>query len=189
MAGWLIGIVVAIFFIRLEASILTWFLKRSFKNQLFWIFGISIFFLFLGGVFVFILRHWEMPGDWIRNAADDLAGKNETILSSIGLGAVAGNTGGFLGVALGALLMHRKGGFNTGGNGWKRVLRSVAGLVVFFVLYEAFQLTAPDQTRDFLYSIWRFGGFFAISISAIWLIPLILIRINLLAPRKGDLAN
>ena len=135
LAGWLIGIIVVILFFRLESKFLTWFLGQKFNQQLLLICGISIFFLLLGGLFVFILRNWEMPAEWIRNSADDLAGRDETILSSIGLGAVAGNTGGFMGVALGALLSHRSGGFDARGKGWKRFLRSVAGLLIFFMLY------------------------------------------------------
>lgn len=179
LAGWLIGISIAILFFRVELQVITWFLGRQFNHQLILISGISIFFLLLGGIFVLILRNWEVPAEWIRNSADDLDGKGETILSSIGLGAVAGNTGGFMGVALGALFMHRNGGFDAQGTGWKRLLRSVAGLVIFFALYGIFMFTSPDQAKVVLYSIWRFSGFFVISFSAIFLLPLLFKRINM----------
>ena len=182
LAGWIIGILITIFFIRLETSVLTWFLSRKFQNQLLVISGITILFIFLGGIFVFLLRNWEVPAEWIRNAADDLDGTDEMIRYSIGMGSVAGNTGGFMGAAMGGLLLHRKGGFDPGGIGWKRVLRSVAGLLLFFIIYEIIMLTSPEQTNVVLYPVWRFGGFFVISISAIWLIPLILMRVNLLTP-------
>ena len=184
LAGWAIGIIMLILFIRFESNFLSWFLNRKFKWQLLIISGISTLLLILGGIFVFILRDWEMPAEWIFNAMDDLAGVDETILFSIGFGYVAGYTGSFLGVGLGALLNHRRGGFEVRGLWWKRILRSAAGLAVFLALYGIFMVTAPDQAREALYSIWRFSGFFVISFSAIFLVPLLLMRINLLEPGK-----
>lgn len=181
LLGWAIGILVLLSFFRYEPKVLLWFLGKKFATQLIVISGIAILILILGGVFVFILQGWEMPAEWIRNAADDMAGSNESILSSIGMASVAGNAGGFFGVALGALLSHRYGGFDAGGTMWKRLLRSVVGLMFFLALYGIVILTSPDQTREVLYSIWRFTGFFAISFSTIFLIPCLFIRLNLLS--------
>lgn len=173
LSGWLFGIVVLILFAYFEKKILTFFLKRKFFIQLTWIGAITIFMLALGGVFVYLLKNWEMPMEWISNAADDLAGMNESILSSVGMAAVAGNAGGFLGVALGALLSHRKGGFDTRGSIWKRLLRSVAGIISLLALYGMIMWIAPDETRDVAFSIWRFFGFFLISFFTIFLLPLL----------------
>ena len=184
LAGWLMGIVVLVIFFRLESKLLTWFLKRKFSTQLILLFSISSLILILGAVFVILLRNWEMPFDWIRNSADDLAGRDETILTSVGLSAVAGNAGGFLGVTLGALFSHRSGGFNERGTGGIRLLRSIAGLLIFIALYGIIQFISPDQTKAVLYSIWRFSGFFALSFSAIFLAPLLFMRMNLVTPSK-----
>jgi len=184
LLGWVIGILVLTSFFRYESKVLRWFLGQKFYRQLILISGISILILVIGCVFVIILKDWEMPSEWIRNASDDLAGSNESILMSIGMASVAGNTGGFFGVALGALLSHRYGGFDAGGTAWKRLLRSVAGLIIFFALYGIVMLTSPDQTREILYSIWRFMGFFTISFSTIFLVPRLFIKINLLSQLK-----
>ena len=81
--------------------------------------------------------------------------------------------------------MHRNGGFEVSGLWWKRLMRSVAGLIIFFTLYGIFMWTAPDQTKVALYSIWRFSGFFVISFSVIFLVPLLFRRINMLTKLKG----
>lgn len=180
LAGWLIGIVVLVLYAQFEGKILRWFLSRRYSVQLLFLGGITLLIVILGAVFVFQLKDWKMPLEWIRNAADDLAGSDETILSSIGMGAVAGNAGGFLGAALGALLSHRKGGFDAGGPAWKRILRSVAGLLIFLPLYASIMWIAPDESSDLIYSIWRFGGFFVMSFFAIFLLPLLFRRIRLL---------
>ena len=179
LSGWLAGLFVLILFVKYERKILLWFMGRRFLIQLLWIAAMTIVILILGAVFVYLLRDWEMPLEWISNAADDLAGKDETILNPVGMESVAGNAGGFLGVALGALLMHSKGGFDTGGLAWKRLLRSVAGLLIFIALYALIMWTEPDEARQLLYSFWRFSGFFMLSFFAIFLFPLIFRRLLL----------
>ena len=186
LLGWAIGILVLILFVRYESKVLRWFLDQKFTNQLILISGISILILIIACVFVFILKDWEMPSEWIRNAAYDLAGKNESILSSIGMASVAGNAGGFFGVALGALLSYRQGGFDAGGTLWKRLLRCLVGLMILLALYGIFMLTSPDQKKEVLYSVWRFGGFFVISFSTLFLVPRFFIRMKLLSPEKGS---
>lgn len=181
LAGWLIGMLVLILFSRFEEKVLNWFLKRSFPGQLILIFASSILIWFLGALVLSGLKDWEMPVEWILNSADDLAGRDESILSSLGYAAAAGNSGGFLGVALGAVLMHRRGGFDTGGAGWKRLLRSVSGLLLLAAMYGIYHLTLPDSDRELMFSIWRFSGFFILSFSTIFLIPSIFIRVNLLS--------
>jgi len=186
LAGWAIGLLIAFLMIRYESPFLKWFLSRKFRNQLVFIFGLSAFILILGGAFVYLLNNWEMPVEWIRNSEDDLAGTGETIASSMGMGAVAGNAGGFLGVALGGLLSHRRGAFKATGLGWKRLLTSVSGLLIFFGLYVCIMLIAPDQAQGTLFSIWRFIGFFLLSFTVIFLVPHLFIRINLLTSSKSS---
>ena len=94
---------------------------------------------------------------------------------------MAGNSGGFLGAALGALFSHRQGGFNPGGSFWKRLLRSVAGLALLAVLYGLLEAISPDEARDLMVSLWRFSGFFLISFSAIFLLPLLFKKAGLSA--------
>jgi len=184
--GWLTGVFVLIVFYSAEAKVLAWFLNLRFSSQLLLIGGVSALILIIGGVFVFILRDWEMPALWIRNSSVYFIGGNETIDFSIGMDAIAGNAGAFLGTALGAILSHRKGGFDTSGSLWKRILRSISGLVICGALYGILMQITPEQTKFVLYSTWRFCGFFVISFSVIFLVPLFLMRFQLLSPLKGS---
>jgi membrane-associated phospholipid phosphatase len=184
--GWLIGVFVVIVFIRAEARVLAWFLNLRFGSQLLLIGGISSLILLIGGVFVYIFQNWEMPASWIRNSSLYFLDGNETIRFSIGMDAIAGNAGAFLGTAMGAILSHRKGGFDTAGSLWQVVLRSITGLVICSALYGILLLTTPEQTKLVLYSTWKFSGFLVISFSAIFLVPHFLMRIKLLSPIKGS---
>ena len=185
LIGWLIGLVVVLIFFRFEKKVLTWFLNKKLSSQLFLISLISALILILGGIFVIINQHWEMPIQWISNSSAYFTSGNETILFSIGIESVAGNAGAFMGTAMAAILSHRQGGFDAGGKVWKRVLRSVTGLLIFFALYGILMLSTPDQAKVVLYSAWKFSGFFVISFSAIYLVPLLFMRIHLISPMKG----
>ena len=181
IVGWLLGIAMIICILRFESAVVSWLQNLKLIYQLLIVITFSILIILLGLFFVLMLDNREMPADWIRNSADDLAGRDETILSSIGMASVAGNAGGFLGVALGALLSHRNGGFDAHGTVWKRLLRSVAGLIFFFGLYAIVMWISPDQSKEVLHAIWRFSGFFIISFSTIFLVPRFFIRVNLLS--------
>lgn len=172
ITGWLTGMVILILFARFEQIFISWFLDRTFSRQLMLIGGISAGILLLGAVILYFTRDWEMSLVWISNAADDLTGHDESILISRGMSAVAGNSGGFLGVALGALFMHRSGGFELGGT-WMRMLRSAAGLILLTALYFLLTLIEPDPENDLLAAAWRFSGFLVISFFSIFLLPLL----------------
>jgi membrane-associated phospholipid phosphatase len=179
LAGWLIGIIVIILFVQFESKVVSLLESLRIGYQLFFVFGVSMLFLLLGGILVFMFQNWEMPVEWIRNASLYLTGENETTLSSISMEAIASNAGGFMGAAMGAILIRRKGGFDAGGILWKRLIRSITGIVLILLLYLTIKMIAPDQEEVLLYSMWRFAGFFIILFSEIFLIPLLFIRINL----------
>jgi membrane-associated phospholipid phosphatase len=182
--GWVIGIGIVVLFIRREKAFLNWFLGLKLINQVLVITGTTLSIIILGGIFVFMHRNWQMPSDWLLQSADDFAGRDETILHSQGMGAVAGNAGGFFGASLGALFSYLMGGFDSRGSGWTKILRSLIGLLILSVLYGVFDRFSPEQSMDWLISIWRFGGYFAISFSALFLVPIILMRMKLLTPMK-----
>ncbi|MGW8315897.1 MAG: phosphatase PAP2 family protein [Bacteroidales bacterium] len=175
LAGWLTGIVVLVLFSRYEEKFLSWFLGLKFSVQILWLMGITAGIFLLGAVSVLVTRGWEMPPEWIGHAADELAGTGESILGSRGLVAVAGNCGGFLGAALGALFIHRRGGFDPGGP-WMRLLRSVTGLILLTGIYFIFLLISPDPENDMREAAWRFSGFFVISLVTLYLYPLLFDR-------------
>jgi membrane-associated phospholipid phosphatase len=181
LLGWMIGILLLVLFSVYEARVLTWFLSRRFSTQLWWISGCSVLLLLPGVAWVHFFKDWEMPLEWILNSADDLAGTDESILTSLNLSALAGNAGGFLGVSLGALLCHRRGGFDPGGKAWKRMLRTLLGIAVLAGIYGIFAGFSPGQAQELLYSVWQFSGFFLISFSAIYLLPLAFKKLRLIS--------
>ncbi|MFC2115778.1 phosphatase PAP2 family protein [Bacteroidota bacterium] len=179
IVGWLIGIVLIILFLRFESSVLIWLGKLKLFKQLLFVLACSMLIFLLGSIFVLMLNSWEMPFDWIRNASAYLP-VDRAGLMSYGMASVTGNTGSFLGVTMGAILIHRKGNFNVAGLWWIRLLRIVLGLICLVLLYTGLQLISPDTNLPFLYAGWRFLGFYFIAISAVYILPLLFTRLNLL---------
>ena len=183
LLGWLIGIVVIICFMKSETFVLSWLNKLRISYQLIFVLGCSVFIFLAGSLFVFLLRAWEMPADWIRNASFYLP-LDKGILESYGLASVAGNTGSFLGVTMGAILINRREIFISGGIWWIRLIRSAIGLVCLVSLFLGLQVISPDKGLQVQYAAWKFIGFYLIAFSAVFLIPRLFIRLNLLHLRS-----
>jgi membrane-associated phospholipid phosphatase len=178
VAGWMTGIALLVIVVRAEHRVISWFLKQQFTAQLLLLTGSTLLILVLGILIGWLWRNWEIPLEWIRNSEQKLGDPGESILTSVGLGAVAGNAGGFLGVSLGALLYHRKGWFSCGGRLWKRIIRSLGGLLMLFGLFLLLLWISPEESSILWYPVWRFGGFFLLAISTVYGIPRIFSRIQ-----------
>jgi sterol desaturase/sphingolipid hydroxylase (fatty acid hydroxylase superfamily) len=96
------------------------------------------------------------------------------------MASIAGNAGGFLGVAMGAILMDRAGRFQVEGSWWIRLLRIVLGLACMFLLYAGMQKIAPGESDFLMYATWRFLGFYLISFLAVYFLPMLFIRLKLM---------
>ncbi len=179
ITGWTIGIIVLICFIRLEEKISTWIKGISVSLQLLFVLGISILILLAGIMILIFTCQWQMPGQWIGNAAPYLS-LETNLLRSYSMAAVAGNAGSFMGVAMGAILMSRIGGFLVKGAWWFRLLRIVLGLACMFLLYAGMQKIAPGESDFLMYATWRFLGFYLISLLAVYLLPMLFLRLKLM---------
>jgi hypothetical protein len=178
ITGWLIGIVLVVCFIRFEKGVTLWFQRLKLYNQLLIVAGLAALITVTGAVFLQLTGHWEMPADWIRNASPYLS-IDLTKLRSYSMASVSGNAGSFLGIATGAILMGRARSFQAGGKWWIRLLRILLGLTCILLLYLGLQALKPDLDREFMFSAWRFGGFLIVSFSAVYLLPVLFIRIKL----------
>jgi len=180
--GWTIGVVLLLIFTRYENMFIAWLSSIRLSYQLILAFGITVMLMIVGGIFVISLNDWHFPAEWLINSSVYLAAENETLRSSIGLQAVSGNAGGFLGTAIGAILLKKSGGFDTGGIWWKRILRCILGVVLIAGIYFAFQYVVPDEKNVIIYNLWRFSAFLVIAFSVIYLIPVLFLRTKLASP-------
>jgi membrane-associated phospholipid phosphatase len=185
IAGWAIGMAIMACFLKFEEPVTTWFLKLTFSRQLLFVLGLTALIALAGAISLVFTARWEMPADWARNAAPYLV-LDRTLLRSYSLGALAGNAGGFLGVGMGAILMDRMGGFETIGSWWIRLVRIIIGLACMFLLYVGLRKTMPGEMSTIAYATWRFMGFYLISFLAVYLIPVMLIRLGFLRSGRSS---
>jgi hypothetical protein len=178
LTGWLLGILILIFFLKFETMVIGCFQKRRLYWQLLLVFGISGIMILLGLLARSSLNNWTMPAIWIQNASMYMP-FNESELISYSMVSVLGYAGGFLGAASGAILINRRGGFYSRGIWWKRMLRCLIGFISLGLLYYLFTLISPDENNTFLFGIWRYFGFFLILFSGIYLLPVLFIRMKL----------
>lgn len=180
LAGWGTGLFLVICYLRLEPVIVSRIRRLRLGWSVLILLACTAVIILLGYFFTSLLNGWEIPPEWIRNASEfrpiDRAG-----LMAYGLASVAGNAGGFAGVTLGALLMEQAGIFDTGGTWWIRLLRILTGLAGMTLIYAAFRILDPDSGMLVVHSAWRFLGYFLISFSAIFLLPLLFRRLRLLS--------
>jgi len=174
LAGWAIGIAVMICFLRCEKGVSSWFQKVKLYWQLLFVVGMAVLIILAGAIILLMTESWVMPLDWIEIASPHLS-LDQTMLRSYSMAS-----GGFLGVAIGAILISRAGGFQVGGVWWIRVMRIVLGLVCMSLLYLALQELMPAEADFLAYATWRFLGFYLISFLAVYLLPLLYIRLKLM---------
>jgi membrane-associated phospholipid phosphatase len=179
IAGWAIGIAVMICFLRFEAGVASWFQRLRLYWKLLFVTGMAALIILAGVIILMVTAIWEMPMDWSGNASPHLS-LTKTLLRSYSMASVAGNAGSFWGVAMGAILMERAGGFRVTGAWWIRLSRMILGLACMFLLYVGLQKTAPGEEGLFIYATWRFMAFYVISFLAVYLLPLIYIRLKMM---------
>ena len=179
LAGWITGLLILMVFIRLEGRVLSWIGRTSLSQQIWVLLLSSAGMILLGLLLVMLLKIWEMPEAWILNTQKYLS-LSKAGLQSYGMASVSGNTGSFLGVALGAVLMNVRGNFNIGGTWTRKLLRVVIGIIILGSLFTGIQFFEPGNDRMLQYSVWRFAGFFIISFSAVFILPLLFRRIGLM---------
>jgi len=178
-AGWVIGFLILICFLRFEEGVVSWFQKLRLYRQLLFVVGIAALIILAGAIILLITGNWTMPSEWTANASPYLS-LDKTLIRSYSMASIAGNAGSFLGVTMGAILMGRAGGFKVGGVWWIHLLRIILGLACMFLLYSGLQKIMPGEADLLVYATWRFLGFYLISFLAVYLLPLLYIRLKLM---------
>lgn len=181
IAGWAVGMAVIICFLRFEKGLIWWFQKLKLYQQLIFVMGIAGLIILSGLFILWITGNWELPADWKENALAYLC-LEESMLRSYSIATISGNAGAFLGVTMGAILMARAGDFQDGGIWWIRVIRIVLGLACMSLLYFGLHEIKPCETDGFLFAAWRFLGFYLITFLAIYLMPMLYVRLKLMKP-------
>jgi membrane-associated phospholipid phosphatase len=142
LAGWFIGVLLIVAFVKLEKPVAGWFLSHPLGQQMLILVTAAFAFILIPLIPIQLLSNWVIPQLWIDNAlfADSLV---EIVpLSRAGAFTIAGT---FLGLTAGvAWLYARRGIFDAGGPVWQRLLRYLIGIAGVAILYLGLKAIFPD---------------------------------------------
>jgi len=166
--GWLLGALVLWAFLRFADSIAAWLKSQTFGLQISTLFIASLLLIGLGMLSAIHLNGYTFPDAWKENAlraSDELPTpvSTEDFISSAGT---------FFGLALGAIWLAARGGYQADGPIGQRVLRFIVGLIGVLILWRGLALFLPDNA-DLLSNIFRYIRYslvgFWVSAGAPWL--------------------
>ncbi|MCR9142781.1 MAG: phosphatase PAP2 family protein [bacterium] len=176
LMGWTAGAIFLIAFWKLMPRFEAWFRAREIGAQI----GVS--FLISGAMLALALVYSkylagvvQIDPVFFENAAADQPSKTIAPFSAkapVSFAAVVA------GMGVGGALMLRTANFSVGGPIGKRVLRYLLGLVGVFAIYASGKF-APETLPEWEYLGLRYLRYFFMMLWAIWLAPLIFLKIGL----------
>lgn len=176
VAGWLIGAALLWGILRLEKPVSAWLGGKPVAIQVLWAFLSALAVILLGLIIRATLAGWQIPADWVSNAA--LQAPDEPIqpLNIDGLFTAAGT---WFGMAAGyAWFSRRYGRFNAGGEWARRGLRFSLGLIILLVLWYGLGQVFP-RNADAISFILRFIRYALVGLWVSAGAPWLFIRLNL----------
>lgn len=165
LAGWLLGGLLLFCFIRFGNKLTGWFLKQSIRNQYLIVILSAFFWLVLSYLPYFSATDWQIPPEWVQNAIR--YGENARP-DPYSISGIYTNVGIWLGMGLGGVWLHHRGGFNANGTGMQQLIRFVIGLIGTVILWMGLDKIFPDGSsllalafrlvRYTLVGFWVTGG-------------------------------
>ncbi len=175
LAGWLIGVLLVVFYLKLEKPIAKWLAARSFGVQLLISFIFSIFLITLGILCQTTSISWELPSAWISQAVAAGA-EAPTPYSLEGVITIAGVAFGF---TAGYAWWYKKFGKPIiKASSIKRLARYIIGLLGILALYIGLKYIFP-QDPLFIEGIFRFVRYALIGLWVTAAAPLLFKKLHL----------
>lgn len=176
LLGWIVGISLLILLQHYETPFLNWFKRCDPVIQILFIFLLSISFIALFIMITILIGEEVVLQTWIDTAAFGAPGSLP--IDPLSLTGIVSNAGGFLGIAIGALWVGKKGWFSTQDTVSHLFLRFIIGLSGVIIIWGGFGLLVPsDQGLIPLILV-----YFRYAITAVWVMgaaPMIFIKLKL----------
>lgn len=176
LVGWLLGLLLLAAYVSWEARLAQWVKRQSRKKQVLLAFSGSFFMLAFGSLARSLLDEWTVPEIWVEGAR--LAAPQADPLDPMRFSELMAGAGAFLGLALGAILVHSRGGFSASGSMKRRLARFPLGLsialLIFFGGEALLPETGPVLSAALLYLHYALAGLWIAGLA-----PLLFIRTGL----------
>lgn len=176
LVGWLVGLVVLVLFVWLEARVAAWFKGFSTGGQIGIGFVISLLMILVGWLIGLIISSSPDPAEWAKYSTEA-----RTIYQYITLG-------GFLfGAVAGYVLMRRYAAFETKGAWWQLLVRYGVGLAGIFLLFMGldvlFGMIAADETVVGM--VLRYIRYGSVALWGIFGAPWVFLKLKLASPAES----
>jgi membrane-associated phospholipid phosphatase len=147
LAGWVLGVIGLILFLRLEKPTAARFNQLSFWGRVVVVFVISWVIIITGLLASSAGASWQPPAEWLENAA---AQTPDQLLTPFSLEDLISSASVFFGMIIGAIWLNTRYVFKPTGSWPQRLGRYLVGAVGVLILWQGlgavFELLAADET-------------------------------------------
>jgi membrane-associated phospholipid phosphatase len=184
VAGWAVGVVLLVAYLRLERPVTVWLAGLRPLAQC----GVAVAggagLVAAGAVVLAARGAFEVPAAWVQGAA--AAGQGE--LAPLVLGGVATPAGALTGLGLGLVVLRTCGGFAVAAAPWRVLARYPIGLAGVLALWTGLDALFPDGHDAFAVAA-RFVHYAAVGVWISGVAPLVFVRMRLAMPASlgGDI--
>ena len=133
LAGWAVGALIAVLVLRLEGSVLARTRRTPEVTQIAIVLAVTLLLATLS-VFVnqSVIASWQLPKEWIENAARQAP--NHT-LEPLSVKNIVASTGILSGLLVGAIVLNARGGFDVRGSRSQLLRRFIVGILGVLILW------------------------------------------------------
>ncbi len=182
IVGGLVGALLLWILISIEKPFLTWLNALTQTSQIIVIFSASLIIIFLGYLATLNLGDWQIPIEWVENAAR--AAPDAIPIEPLSLSGLVSNSGAFFGLASGAVLLWGQGGLDAGGPLTKRILRYILGVIGVVALWLGLRLIFPGGNSLMAHTL-RYLRYALIGLWVTGLGPFMFIKLDLASHITG----
>jgi membrane-associated phospholipid phosphatase len=181
LLGWLAGALMLWGLLIMEKPVLARLNRMVPAEQALAAFGFSLFLILLGAAAAMALtvRNWTLPTEWIRLAAQ--ATPVSTQINPMALSPLISNAGTFFGLALGAIWLKKRGGFEVHGTPKQYLARFVVGVIGVFLIWDGLGSIFPRGEAIYFYLL----RYFRYALVGLWvsaLAPMLFLKLGLAKP-------
>jgi membrane-associated phospholipid phosphatase len=167
--GWIIGLIVLIVFLRLEARVVRWFAPKPIGLQILIAFLVSIGMLIITTIVLAAIANVIDPAEWSMLAGPIDPRNPEVPVSYAAI---------IFGIGAGFVLMRRYANFDARGPWLKRIARFVLGVVILLAIRFGLGAIFPHDA-SVVAMIFRYIRYVIMLLWAMWLAPWVFIKLKL----------
>lgn len=182
VVGWTLGVLLLTAFLRFEKPVKAWFDRRRPGKQVLIAFLISFAVILVGVLIRTGVSDVAIPAEWAENARAD---QPDTTINPFGLNDLINLAASLFGLVAGVCWLRTRGGFDAGGEYWKRGVRILIGLIGVVILWMGLAEVFPQGANLPAYGL----RFLRYCLIALWIAagaPVLFIRLGLAKKAPAD---